>query len=163
MMASPQLNPYAPEFVPSAHARCASLPGDKGYILLETHSLPYVDVPDEELFDYSLYPVTEKDLEELIATDEMNELLAELDLMEREEELRFLLHAKLDKASFQKFIETARRKRANQQHSHKKVHQKHHHHSDLLAAQMRVKSDMRKMSKNVMSPKTASRRHILQP
>ena len=47
-----------------------------------------LEVPDEELFDPSCYPLSETERQELAQVDEVNAILAELELLESHQELQ---------------------------------------------------------------------------
>ncbi|TDH73883.1 uncharacterized protein CCR75_002952 [Bremia lactucae] len=72
------------------------LPGEFGSIFTEYDS-PMDEIPDEELFDPALYPITATEMNELEQVDEVNEILAELDLLESHQELYYKLNEKTHK------------------------------------------------------------------
>ncbi|KAF0682318.1 Aste57867_25545 [Aphanomyces stellatus] len=61
-------------------------PKSDGFVILDS-VLNYREVPDEELFDPAYYPFTQTDLTELEACEQMNELLADLEILDLQEEL----------------------------------------------------------------------------
>ncbi|RHY27135.1 hypothetical protein DYB32_007024 [Aphanomyces invadans] len=100
-MPSIKLNVHAPPFYPSLGWKTPitddvieslNLPYSPavvkadGFVILD-QELHTREVPDEELFDPAFYPFTQTDLRELEACDQMNELLAELELLDMQEEL----------------------------------------------------------------------------
>ncbi|TDH73888.1 uncharacterized protein CCR75_002955 [Bremia lactucae] len=68
-------------------------PGELGFVIAD-HVDPVVEIPDEELFDSAYYPMTDAEIMELEQVDEVNEILAELELMECHQELHFKLSEK---------------------------------------------------------------------
>jgi|UPI00043FA086 hypothetical protein len=61
-------------------------PGSNGFVIADGF-FSFMDIPDEELFDAKLHPLTAEELAELEQIDEVNNLLAELDIMETHQEL----------------------------------------------------------------------------
>ncbi|KDO22959.1 hypothetical protein SPRG_11806 [Saprolegnia parasitica CBS 223.65] len=90
------LNVDAPTYTPLTDdlIRTAGLPytpgsgkqSTDGFVILD-QVVDYREVPDEELFDPAYYPYTTTDLRELEACDQMNELLADLEILDLREEL----------------------------------------------------------------------------
>jgi hypothetical protein len=68
-------------------------PGKAGFVIASPVE-PVQEVPDEELFDPAFYPLSETEMQELEQVDEVNEILAELELMESHQELLFKLSEK---------------------------------------------------------------------
>ncbi|OQR82922.1 hypothetical protein ACHHYP_15316 [Achlya hypogyna] len=64
-----------------------------GFVILD-QVIDYREVPDEELFDPAFYPFTQTDLRELEMCEQMNELLAELEILDLQEELHRKMHDK---------------------------------------------------------------------
>ncbi|CAI5717792.1 unnamed protein product [Peronospora farinosa] len=54
----------------------------------------HLEIPDEELFDPDFYPLSATEMQELEQVDEINEILAELELMEHQQELHYKLSEK---------------------------------------------------------------------
>ncbi|KAJ0406409.1 hypothetical protein P43SY_007017 [Pythium insidiosum] len=75
-------------------------PGREGFVIADAFYDEH-EIPDEELFDPALHPLTQDELAELEQIDEINELLAELDIMETHQELHY------------KLVELTREKRAS--------------------------------------------------
>ncbi|CAH0474577.1 unnamed protein product [Peronospora belbahrii] len=65
-------------------------PGKTGFVIADPLE-PMPEIADEELFDPAFYPLSFTEMEELEQVDEINEILAELDLMESHEELHYKL------------------------------------------------------------------------
>ncbi|KAG9411614.1 hypothetical protein AC1031_017251 [Aphanomyces cochlioides] len=61
-------------------------PKENGFVILD-QVITTREIPDEELFDPAFYPFTQTDLTELEACEQMNELLAELEILDLQEEL----------------------------------------------------------------------------
>ncbi|ETI42554.1 hypothetical protein F441_12353 [Phytophthora nicotianae CJ01A1] len=68
-------------------------PGKAGFVIADPVE-PLAEIPDEELFDPAYYPLTATEMLELEQVDEINEILAELDLMESHQELHHKLTQK---------------------------------------------------------------------
>ncbi|CAI5736511.1 unnamed protein product [Hyaloperonospora brassicae] len=54
----------------------------------KSDAVSVLEVPDEELFDPSFYPLSETEMQELAQVDEVNAILAELGLLESHQELQ---------------------------------------------------------------------------
>ncbi|TMW69233.1 hypothetical protein Poli38472_001389 [Pythium oligandrum] len=95
-----KLNPNAVPFYPSVqwvpviteeyYEQRPHSPGSDGFVIADQF-FNYHEIPDEELFDPKMHPLTEQELAELEQIDEINELLAELDIMETHQELHHKL------------------------------------------------------------------------
>ncbi|KAL3663191.1 hypothetical protein V7S43_011601 [Phytophthora oleae] len=68
-------------------------PGKSGFVIADPVE-PMSEIPDEELFDPAFYPLSAMEMQELEQVDEINEILAELDLMESHQELHYKLSEK---------------------------------------------------------------------
>jgi len=68
-------------------------PGKAGFVIADSVE-PLEEIPDEELFDPAFYPLSVAEMQELEQVDEINEILAELDLMESHEEMHYKLSEK---------------------------------------------------------------------
>ncbi|KAE9232729.1 hypothetical protein PF004_g9838 [Phytophthora fragariae] len=68
-------------------------PGKSGFVIADPVE-PLQEIPDEELFDPAYHPLTATEMLELEQVDEINEILAELDLMESHQELHYKLGEK---------------------------------------------------------------------
>ncbi|CAI5745234.1 unnamed protein product [Peronospora destructor] len=90
------LDALAPPFYPSMswsplitedyyHERPHS-PGNAGFVIADPVE-PMQEIPDEELFDPAFYPLSATEIQELEQVDEINEILAELELLENRQEL----------------------------------------------------------------------------
>ncbi|RHY62473.1 hypothetical protein DYB30_009079, partial [Aphanomyces astaci] len=99
--AAMKLNVHAPPFYPTLGWKTAitddviqafnipyspAVVNADGFVILDQEFYTR-EVPDEELFDPAFYPFTQTDLRELEACDQMNELLADLELLDMQEEL----------------------------------------------------------------------------
>ncbi|OWY96123.1 hypothetical protein PHMEG_00033695 [Phytophthora megakarya] len=106
MVSSPQpstLDALAPPFYPSMtwypeitddyYLERPHSPGKAGFVIADAVE-PVAEIPDEELFDPAFYPLTATEMLELEQVDEINEILAELDLMESHQELHYKLSEK---------------------------------------------------------------------
>ncbi|CEG36995.1 uncharacterized protein PHALS_04461 [Plasmopara halstedii] len=107
MVSSPQssstLDALAPPFYPSMtwlptitddyYLKRPHSPGKSGFVIAD-HVETFFEIPDEELFDPAYYPLTATEMLELEQVDEINEILAELDLMESHQELHYKLSEK---------------------------------------------------------------------
>lgn len=107
MVSSPSfqssLDANAPPFYPSMHWYPAVTdeyydehphsPGSRGFVLADA-CFQVHDVPDEELFDAALHPLSEQELLELEQVDEINAMLADLELLETHQELYQAAHQK---------------------------------------------------------------------
>lgn len=104
-------------------------PGNKGYVLIDP---VYSHLPDceEELFNPLLFPMSQEELEELEIVEEINDLLAELDLMEAEEELKYLVRKKQEdlkaNASVDSVIQNVLNRARNQERAKDLSKQKRH-------------------------------------
>jgi hypothetical protein len=65
-------------------------PGTKGFVIADNFDWVY-EVPDEELFNPAFFPLSNDEMAELEQVDEINEMLAELDVLETHEELHHKL------------------------------------------------------------------------
>ncbi|KAF4318383.1 hypothetical protein BBO99_00007450 [Phytophthora kernoviae] len=68
-------------------------PGKSGFVIADPVE-PVQEIPDEELFDPAFYPLTATEMLELEQVDEVNEVLAELEIMESHQELHHKLSEK---------------------------------------------------------------------
>ncbi|CAH0488643.1 unnamed protein product [Peronospora farinosa] len=68
-------------------------PGKAGFVIADPVEL-LQEIPDEELFDPDFYPLSATEMQELEQVDEINEILAELELMEHQQELHYKLSEK---------------------------------------------------------------------
>ena len=83
------LNANATPFIPSYETIVNThphSPGGSGFILL-TEGLPKMEVDESELFNSSFYPLSDQDVYELTAVDDMNSVLEEFAKMETKQEL----------------------------------------------------------------------------
>lgn len=106
MVASPSftstLNANAPAFVPSWSWHPADeYYGDENPLSQEENGFGIADsffsvqgIPDEELFDAKYHPLSPEELLELEQVDEINAMLADLDLLETHQELHNEIHSK---------------------------------------------------------------------
>ncbi|DBA01731.1 TPA: hypothetical protein N0F65_010141 [Lagenidium giganteum] len=95
-MVSSTLDVNAPPFYPSVswypritdeyYLERPHSPGKKGFVIADAFEA-HLNIPDEELFDSKFHPMTPEELLELDQVDEINEILAELELLETQEEL----------------------------------------------------------------------------
>lgn len=95
-LATSVLDAHAPPFYPSVmwypsitddyYLEHPHSPGKSGFVIADP-VFATQEIPDEELFDPSYYPMTAQEMLELEQVDEVNEILAELDLMETHQEL----------------------------------------------------------------------------
>lgn len=61
-------------------------PGSSGFVIADSF-FTMQEIPDEELFDAKFHPLTPEELLELEQVDEINSMLADLELMETHQEL----------------------------------------------------------------------------
>jgi hypothetical protein len=107
MVSSPlvasSLDVNAPPFYPSAmwypsitdeyYREHPHSPGKSGFVLADS-GFTLQEIPDEELFDPTYYPMTADEMLELEQVDEINEMLAELEIMESHQELHHKITVK---------------------------------------------------------------------
>ncbi|KAJ0407602.1 hypothetical protein ATCC90586_006245 [Pythium insidiosum] len=104
-------------------------PGREGFVIADAFYDEH-EIPDEELFDPALHPLTQDELAELEQIDEINELLAELDIMETHQELHY------------KLVELTREKRASSDLDIMETHQELHYKLVELTREKRASSDV---------------------
>lgn len=66
-------------------------PGSSGFVLADAF-FQVQEIPDEELFDAKFHPLSDDELRELEQVDEINAMLADLDLLETHEDLYLAAH-----------------------------------------------------------------------
>lgn len=97
------LDAHAPPFYPSVmwypaitddyYLEHPHSPGKSGFVIADP-VFAMQEIPDEELFDPTFYPMTADEMRELEQVDEINEMLAELELMETHQELHHKINEK---------------------------------------------------------------------
>lgn len=100
-MLTSTLNANAAEFVPSFMAAawesydesCAAAAEGDDFAAVDAYFSAY-DIPEDQLFDATYHPMTPDEVLELEQVDEINSMLAELELMETHQELTHSLHEK---------------------------------------------------------------------
>ncbi|GMF12669.1 unnamed protein product [Phytophthora lilii] len=88
---------WYPEITDDYYLERPHSPGKAGFVIADPVE-PVQEIPDEELFDPAYYPLTVTEMLELEQVDEINEILAELDLMESHQELHYKLSEKTREA-----------------------------------------------------------------
>lgn len=144
-MLSSTLNANAAEFVPSFMAAawesydesCAAEGDD--FAAVDAFFSAY-GIPEDQLFDAMYHPMTPEEVLELEQVDEINSMLAELELMETHQELHHSLHEKAKElrmasdvdAEIQSLMQktsiggdNVKNQRFHHQHSGKKPHHYH--------------------------------------
>ncbi|KAI9918096.1 hypothetical protein PsorP6_013084 [Peronosclerospora sorghi] len=82
--------PWYPAITDEYYLEHPYSPGKAGFVIADPIDSVH-EIPDEELFDPAFYPLSETEMQELEQVDEINEILAELDLLESHEELHYKL------------------------------------------------------------------------
>lgn len=113
-------------------------PGKSGFVIADP-VFSQQEIPDEELFDSTYYPMTADEMLELEQVDEINEMLAELEIMETHQELHHKINVKTRELRSNSDVDAeirslmAKASKTNdyelQAQKKKGYHSNHHHHA----------------------------------